>query len=157
MEITRANVNELSKELGTVLRAWAQDKGITLDKWSGSFDPTIGQWRATLTFRAETVKGKPREQAEFEQLAPIYDMEPQHYKHPFTANGVTYTLIGFTRKRLPVLGERADGKRFMFDRRILDQVRGRRADALPPAALCPRRIMGMPHSLTDCPECKGLR
>lgn len=125
MEINRDTIQDLNRELVNVVRVWAQSKGLTVAKNSGSFDATEGEFTARITLRANTVAGKDREQAVFEHWAPYFGLEPRHYKARFTSRGTEYQIVGFKpRTRLPVIAKRTtDGKGFLFERAVLDQFR----------------------------------
>jgi hypothetical protein len=125
----KAALTKFQNEAVKALEALAKEHGVTVRSAGGTIKSTIV---ADLKFQftiddAETKDAVQK--SEFEGYCDLYGLLPSDYRAKFTANGKTYTLIGFNPSRpkycIRVLDE--TGKEVFFDERAVPIIVRQRA------------------------------
>lgn len=111
MEITKSELKNFRNDFDAAVKALEEKYGVTVQLGNITFSEMKFTSKMTVTNK-ETKSGVSAEQAEFNDLAPMYGFEPSDYLKEFVQGGRTYTFVGFNprAKKSPIKLRRDDGR-----------------------------------------------
>ncbi len=112
--MSRATVKDLHAELDELLKAFAEDHGLTVKPEHCSFDPAAGTFTFKGTLVVQTASGIP---ADWIRYAPGLGLAKEDFGRAFKTASGTYTICGVAPKshKYPVLANASNGRTYKFD------------------------------------------
>lgn len=111
----KSTCKTLAPDVVAALEAFAAARGLDVDYRGGAFTAT--EFTCKVQFKIKsTADGKTAEEADFARHCGIFGLKPEHYGQTFLTATGAYVLCGFAlgASKMPIIGRRADGKRFKF-------------------------------------------
>lgn len=101
----------LSERTQEALSTLAHDLGLTVEIRGGSFDPTAGTYKPSITFKLANSA-----EQEFRGYAEMFGLLPDDYGTEFKSGAKTFRISGLATRssKRPILATAADGKTYKF-------------------------------------------
>ncbi len=117
-KINRSICKNLRADVNEELKALGEKYGLTIHAGRASYDDNCVTFKLALS-----LVGFDKDEDNFMQLCALYSLTPNDYGRMFRSQGGAFRLIGINSRspKFCFLGERADGKRFKFTNKILEQ------------------------------------
>ena len=122
--MTKVECNIIFNDVRRALGVVAERCGLDLEVKPGSYGN--GFYRPKVEFKARSIGGVPREQAEFAERAFLYGLKAEDYGRVIQINREDYKVVGFAtgRNKYPLHVERVrDGKRVFATYDVIDRIK----------------------------------
>ena len=113
-EMTRKNMNLIDGDVEAALQKVAEERGLTLKKERGSFNPTAGTYTIKWTFVVQTEDGIP---ADFAANARYFGLSADDYGREFSTYNGRFKIVGIKprNRKYPIIAESlSDGRTYKF-------------------------------------------
>lgn len=110
--MSKEHVTEIGHQVVEELQAYAEERGLLIERAGGSYDPGVGTFTLKLSIR---LPGS--EQKEWERWAELYDLPVDGFGREFSNGAERFRIAGFNpkAKRMPVIAEKlSDGRTYKF-------------------------------------------
>ncbi len=113
---TAAEMKAMRPEIEAALKDLGDRLGISFKVGGGSYGQQTAQFKLELGRIGDDGQAVTKFREAWDQLAPIYGLEPEWFGRTFRSGGTEYRIAGLApRRRKPVLVDRTrDGRQFLF-------------------------------------------